>query len=164
MIIAADNGAILYFSRKYDAAIEKWRSVQDMDPVFMRAHLIEGAYGEKGMFAEALADNEKVRPTISDAAYWAWRAYILGRSGQMTEAHAAIHRMLETQKIGPVDPISVAQAFAGMGDKDQSLSWLEKAYAQHSNGLTSLKVDPAYDPLRGDPRFQDLVLRVGLAL
>ncbi len=59
LIIAADNGAILYFSRNYDAAITKWRSVQDMDPVFMRAHLIEGAYVEKGMFAEALAQNEK---------------------------------------------------------------------------------------------------------
>jgi hypothetical protein len=40
---------------------------------------------------------------------------------------------------------------------------LEKAYAQHSNGLTSLKVEPAYDPLRGDPRFQELLQRVGLA-
>ena len=162
LIIAADNGAILYFSGKYDGAIEKWRSVQDMDPVFMRAHLIEGAYVEKGMFAEALADNEKVRPTISDGAYWAWRAYILGRSGQITEAHAAIHQLLETEKSSPVDPIALAQACAGIGDKDHALSWLEKAYAQHSNGLTSLKVDPAYNPLRGDPRFQDLLRRVGL--
>jgi TolB-like protein/DNA-binding winged helix-turn-helix (wHTH) protein/Flp pilus assembly protein TadD len=162
LIITADNGAILYFSRKYDAAIEKWRSVQDMDPVFMRAHLIEGAYVEKGMFAEALADNEKVRPTISDAAYWAWRAYILGRSGQITEAHAAIHQLLETEKSSPVDPIALAQAFAGSGDKDQAVSWLEKAYVRHSNGLTSLKVDPAFDPLRADPRFEDLLRRVGL--
>jgi len=163
LIITADNGAILYFSRNYDAAIEKWRSVQDMDPVFMRAHLIEGAYVEKGMFAEALADNEKVRPTISDAAYWAWRAYILGRSGQTTEAHAAIHKLLETGKSSPVDPLAFAQAFAGMGDKDQALSWLEKAYAQHSNGLTSLKVEPAFDPLRADRRFGDLLRRVGLS-
>ena len=162
LIIAADNGAILYFSRNYDAAIEKWRSVQDMDPVFMRAHLIEGAYVEKGMFAEALADNEKVRPTISDSAYFAWRAYILGRSGQITEAHAAIHQLVESEKTSPVDPIAFAQAFAGIGDKDHALAWLEKAYAQHSNGLTSLKVDPAYDRLRGDQRFRDLLRRVGL--
>src|ERR1700678_2119213 len=86
LIIAADNGAILYFSRNYDAAIEKWRSVQDMDPGFIRAHLIMGAYVEKGMFVEALADNEKVRSTISDAAYWSWSAYIHGRARQMTEA------------------------------------------------------------------------------
>lgn len=162
LIITADNGAILYFSRKYDAAIEKWRSVQDMDPVFMRAHLIEGAYVEKGMFSEALADDEKVRPTISDAAYWAWRAYILGRARQMTEAHAAIHQLLETEKSSPVDPMAFAQSYAGMGDKDQALAWLEKAYARRSNGLTSLKVDPAYNLLRGDQRFEDLLRRVGL--
>ncbi len=162
LIIAADNGAILYFSRNYDAAIEKWRSVQAMDPVFMRAHLIEGAYVEKGMFGEALADNEKLRPTISSAAYWAWGAYIHGRARHMTEAEEAIHELLKIEKSGPVDPSAIAQAFAGIGDKDQALAWLEKAYAQRSNALTSLKVNPAYDALRGDARFRDLLLRVGL--
>jgi TolB-like protein/DNA-binding winged helix-turn-helix (wHTH) protein/Flp pilus assembly protein TadD len=162
LIIAADNGAILYFARKYDAAIEKWRSVEDMDPRFLRAHLIQGAYVEKGMFSEALADNEKLRPTISDAAYWSWQAYIYGRAGQLTEARHAIHKLQEIEKSPPVEPTAVAHAFAGMGDKEQALAWLEKGYSQRSNALTSLKVDPAYDLLRGDARFRDLLLRVGL--
>ncbi|MGA9505172.1 MAG: winged helix-turn-helix domain-containing protein [Terriglobales bacterium] len=162
LIIAADNGAIRYFSRNYDAAIEKWRSVFDMDPGFMRAHLIQGAYVEKGMFAEALADNERLRPMISDAAYWSWRAYIQGRAGQSADARRAIHELLEIEKRRPFDPTAMAHAFAGLGDKDQTLGWLEKAYAQRCNGLTSLKVNPAYDLLRGDPRFRDLMLRVGL--
>src|SRR6267143_3544086 len=51
----------------------------------------------------------------------------------------------------------------GIGDKDEAFAWLEKAYSQHSNVLTSLKVDPIYDPLRSDPHFQDLLHRVGLA-
>jgi hypothetical protein len=50
-----------------------------------------------------------------------------------------------------------------MGNKDEALAWLEKAYSQHSNVLTTLKVEPAFDPLRSDPRFQDLLRRVGLA-
>ncbi|MGA9354891.1 MAG: winged helix-turn-helix domain-containing protein [Terriglobales bacterium] len=162
LIIAADNGAILYFSRSYDAAIEKWRSVEDMDPGFLRAHLIQGAYVEKGMFAEALADNEKLRPTISDAAYWSWQAYIHGRARQLTEAREAIHKLQEIDKITPADPTAMAHAFAGMGDKEQALAWLEKGYSQRSNALTTLKVDPAFDPLRGDPRFHDLLQRVGL--
>jgi TolB-like protein/DNA-binding winged helix-turn-helix (wHTH) protein/Tfp pilus assembly protein PilF len=162
LIIAADNGAILYFARKYDAAIEKWRSVRDMDPSFMRAHLIEGAYVEKGMFAEALADNEQARPMISDAAYWSWCAYIYGRAKQLPEAHHAIHELLEIEKRKPVDPTALAQVFAGMGDKDQTLAWLEKAYSQRSGALTSLKVNPAYDLLRGDARFRALLKRVGL--
>ena len=160
LIIAADNGAILYFSRKYDAAIEKWRSVQDMDPGFLRAHLIEGAYVEKAMFAEALAENEKA--TSADAPYWSWCAYIHGRARQTTEARRAIHELLQIDKSSPVDPMSVAQAFAGLGDKDQALAWLEKAYTRHSNELTALKVNPAYDFLRGDRRFEDLLRRVGL--
>ncbi len=162
LIIAADNGAILYFSRNYDAAIEKWRSVQDMDPVFMRAHLIAGAYVEKGMFAEAYAENEKLRPTISNAAYWGWRAYIQGHARQLPEAHQAIRKLLEIEKSGSIDPVAIAQAFAGVGDKDQALAWLDKACAQRSSGLTSLKVDPAYDLLRREPRFEDLLRRVGL--
>ena len=50
-----------------------------------------------------------------------------------------------------------------MNEKDEAFVWLEKAYAQHSNAMTTLKVDPLYDPLRTDPRFQDLLRRVGLA-
>ncbi len=162
LIIEADNGAILYFSRKYDAAITKWHSVQEMDPVFVRAHLIVGAYVEKGMFAEAFAENEKLQPTMSDGAYWTWRVYIHGRAGQMTEAQQAIRKVLEIDKVSPVEPAAVAMAFAGMGDKDRTLAWLQTAYAQHSNELTALKVNPAFDLLRGDPRFEDLLRRVGL--
>jgi hypothetical protein len=60
-------------------------------------------------------------------------------------------------------PSVLAWAYAGIGDKKQALAWLEKAYLQHSNALTALKVDPVYDPLRNDPRFQNLLQHVGLA-
>ena len=86
---------------------------------------------------------------------WARRTNDRGTSGDVTNCW-------KWKRAGPVDPNAIAQAFAGMGDKDRALAWLEKAYAQRSNGLTSLKVNPAYDPLRGDPRFRDLLRRVGL--
>jgi len=60
-------------------------------------------------------------------------------------------------------PRIIAWVYVGLGDKDQALAWLEKAYAQHSNELTTMKVCPVYDPLRSDPRFQDLLRRLGLA-
>ncbi|HXM95409.1 MAG TPA: hypothetical protein VOA64_14340 [Candidatus Dormibacteraeota bacterium] len=50
-----------------------------------------------------------------------------------------------------------------MDDKDDAFAWLQKAYSEHSNALTTLKVDPTFDPLRSDPRFQELVRRVGLS-
>jgi TolB-like protein/Tfp pilus assembly protein PilF len=163
LIIAADNGAILYFSRQYDRAIGKWRSVLEMDPQFSRAHLIKGAYVEKARFAEALADTERMRQVTPVAAYWSWRAYLYGRSGQMAQARHALHELLQWNKSHRVDPILVTMAYLGVGDREQSVAWLEKAHAQHSNELVSLKVNPIYDLLRGDPRFQDLLKRVGLA-
>jgi hypothetical protein len=57
----------------------------------------------------------------------------------------------------------LALAYAGMNNKDEAFVWLQKAYSEHSNAVTTLKVDPIYDPLRSDPRFQDLMGRVGLA-
>jgi tetratricopeptide (TPR) repeat protein len=162
LIIASDNGAILYYARQYDRAIEKWRSVREMDPDFPPARLIMGAFVEKGMFAEALADNEKFRPRIPAPSYWSWRAYIHGRAGHRVEAHRAIRELLQIDQRSPIDPVVIAQAYLGTGEKDQTFAWLEKAYAQHFNELTSLKVNPIFDPLRGDERFRNLVRRVGL--
>ena len=163
LIIAADNGAILYFSRRYDRAIDKFRSVLEVDPAFPRAQMIQHAFVEKGMFAEARADLEKQRASTPTAWYWCNLTYIYGRSGQTAQAQSALHRLLQEYKRRPVDTRMIAAAYAGIGDKEQTLAWLEKAYAQHSNELVGVKIDPAYDPLRSDPRFQDLIRRVGLA-
>jgi TolB-like protein/DNA-binding winged helix-turn-helix (wHTH) protein/Tfp pilus assembly protein PilF len=162
LIIAADNGAILYFSRQYDRAIEKWRSVLEMDPDFQRAHLIRGAYLEKGMYAEALADVERMRRLCPVPDYLAWRTIIHGRSGQIAQAQHVLRELLQWNKGHSVDPINVAWAYLGIGDKDQAFIWFEKAYAQHSTELASLKVAPACDPLRSDPRFQELLRRLRL--
>jgi TolB-like protein/DNA-binding winged helix-turn-helix (wHTH) protein/Flp pilus assembly protein TadD len=163
LIIASDNGAILYFSRQYDRAIEKWRSVLEMDPDFSRAHLIRAAYVEKGMFAEALADTETFRSVTPVSSYWSWRAYIYGRSGREAQARHALRELLQWNTSHPLDAMLLASAYVGLGDKNQAVAWLEKAYAEHSNELPTLKVSPTYDPLRSDPRFQDLLRRVGLA-
>jgi serine/threonine-protein kinase len=71
--------------------------------------------------------------------------------------------LLERVEPGKTDAAIIFWAYAGTGDKDQALAWLERAYAQHSNILTTLKVEPAYDSLRADPRFQEVLRRVHLA-
>jgi serine/threonine-protein kinase len=88
---------------------------------------------------------------------------VYGRAGRLDEAGQQIKKLLQVNQHQPMDPIVMVEAYAGVGDNEQTLVWLEKAYAQHSNGLTALKVDPVYDPLRGDPRFQRLLAQVGLA-
>jgi len=62
-----------------------------------------------------------------------------------------------------VDPGTIVWAYVGTGNKDQAFAYLERAYLQHSSTLVTLKVEPRFDPLRSDPRFEDLLRRVGLA-
>jgi TolB-like protein/Tfp pilus assembly protein PilF len=162
LIIAADNGAILYYSRQYDRAIAQFNAVHELDPDFPHAGIIFAAYVQKGMLAEAEAYLEKQCPDE-----YAWCAsnltYTYGRAGKQAQAEKELRKLLALNEREPVDPIVIVPAYIGMGNNDQAMAWLERAYAQRSNGLTGLKVDPLYDPLRGDPRFQNLLRRVGLA-
>ena len=89
--------------------------------------------------------------------------YIYGRSGQQAQARRALGKLEQLNRRQQIDAGAIAWGYIAMGDKEQALVWLEKAYAQHSNIMTSLRVEPGYDSLRSDPRFQDLLRRVGLA-
>ena len=163
LIIACDNGAILYYSRQYDLAIERYRAVREMDSNFSKAGMIRRAYAQKGMFADVLPEIEKERRMYGDAPWsFSERAYIYGRIGQQVQARWELERLEEWNRRQPVDPALFVDAYVGMGKKDEAFVWLERAYAQHSNALVSLKVNPMYDPLRSDPRFQDMLRRVGL--
>jgi TolB-like protein/DNA-binding winged helix-turn-helix (wHTH) protein/Tfp pilus assembly protein PilF len=163
LIIKADHGAILYFSRRYDAAIQQFQAVLDMEPNFPRAGLVVYTYIEKGLFTEAVAEVEKRRPGGYGPWTWAVQAYVYGRSGQQLQARRALEKLKDLNRRQAMDPAAILWAYVGTGDKEQVFVWLEKAYSQHSNALTTLKVDPAYDWLRDDPRFQSLLRRVGLA-
>jgi tetratricopeptide (TPR) repeat protein len=164
MIIAADNGVILYSSRQYDRAIEQFRAVLAMEPNFSRTGMVINAYVEKGLFADALADIEQRRRAAGDGPwYWLALAYVYGRSGQQAQARRALEKLEQLNRREPIDPAVLAWAYTAIGNKDQAFACLEKAYSQRSNLLVTLKVEPGYDPLRSDPRFQDLLRRVGLA-
>lgn len=163
LIIATDYGAILYFSRQYDRAIEQFRGVLDMEPNFPRAHMLVWAYAQKASFPDALADAEAWRQA-DNSPLWSWvmTAYVSGRSGDQAQAKLALDHLGQLGTHGMLDPLCFAIAYIGTGDNNQALGWLEKAYAERSSSLTALKVDPIYDPLRGEPRFQELLRRVGL--
>lgn len=162
-VIAVDNGDILYLAKQYDRAIERLRGVEEIDPAFMRAHILIHPCVEKQMFPEALADLEKWRKAdASNPWFWAELAYVHGRSGDRKQAERALQKLLAFDRSPSIDPSPFVWAYTGMGNTEQALAWLEKAYQQHSNTMTRIKVDPAFDSLRGDPRFQDLLHRVGL--
>jgi TolB-like protein/DNA-binding winged helix-turn-helix (wHTH) protein/Tfp pilus assembly protein PilF len=161
LIIAADRGAILYFSRQYDRAIEQLRAVLDMEPNFPRAQILVLAYAQKAMYPEALADVEKWRKIDDGPLSWMMLAYVYGRSGQQDKARLALRKLEEFHRNTKTISFPIAVAHIGMGDKEKAIAWLQKAYADHGIS-TALKVDPIYDALRDDPRFQQLLQGIGL--
>jgi len=164
LIIQADNGVFLYYSRQYEPAIAQFRAVLEMEPNFPRANIIAFAYVQEGRFADALADLEIWHP-IGNNAFWLWnvQAYVYGRASQPVPAHRALATLQRLNRRQPIDPFAFVAPYIGLGDNDQAFAWLDKSLAAHSPGLTALKVDPIYDPLRSDPRFQPVLRRVGLA-
>ena len=163
LIIATDHGAILYFSRQYDRAIEQLRGVRAMEPTFMRAHLLTYVYVEKGMFDEALADAQTWHHS-DGAPVWEVQAYIYGRAGQQEQARRALAKWEQWSKgHQTLTTAALVTAYVAMDKKDKAFALLEKSYQDHSSLVTTLKVEPAFDPLRSDPRFQDLLHRAGLA-
>ena len=161
LIIAADRGAILYYSRQYDRAIQQLESVLALEPTFPRAHLIASVFAEKGMLREALADVEKQRPNVEPSWYWSTLAYVYGRCGRPAEARHALDELKKISAHTRLDPAVFLYAYAGTGDKEQLLATLDAAYAQHSSVITTLKVAPACDAVRNEPRFQDLLRQLG---
>jgi serine/threonine-protein kinase len=118
---------------------------------------------EKGSFADALIDIEHWRR--SDETPWnlMMQAYVYGRSGQPVQARQALGKLEQLNRQRPMDPAPILLAQLGLGNKEAAFACLEKAYSEHSTALPSLKVNPIYDPLRDDPRFDVLMRRIGLA-
>ena len=128
LIIAADNGAILYFARQYDRAIERFRSVLEMDPGFARAHLVVAAYVQKGQFRDALSDIEAWRRAAGDApSISAWEAYVYGRSGDLHNAQKTLQIVFQELNRKPeMDPAQfMIICYLGVSNKDKALAWLE---------------------------------------
>jgi predicted Zn-dependent protease len=135
-----------------------------MDPSFARVHMVVDAYVQQGRYSEALSNLDEWRRESGDGTYTISRlVHLYGRTGQTDKARAELRKleaMNGTQSLGPVP---MALAYLGVGNNDAALNSLERAYAQRSNLLTALKVEPVYDPLRDDPRLQEMLRGVGFA-
>jgi tetratricopeptide (TPR) repeat protein len=135
-----------------------------MNRVFPQAHLWLGrAYQQQGNYKDAIEEfkaAERGIPGWVVAIAAAGNVYAL--SGNADEARVLLRRLGELSKGNYVTPYGVALIWAGLGDRDQAFAWLDKAFADRSHWLVWLKIDPRWDPIRSDPRFHDLVTRVGL--
>ncbi|PYY06912.1 MAG: hypothetical protein DMG69_21565 [Acidobacteria bacterium] len=160
--ISTDMGFELYYARRYDQAITQLRSVLQTSPKFPLAHLWLGrAYEQKGMYREAITEFEQAGTSLKDwPVIIAAAGHAYGRWGHRSDAMMALRRMNELTKEEYVTPYGLAVIFAGLDDKEEAMSWLQNAYEDRSHWLVWLNLDPRFDNVRSDPRFQELLHRV----
>jgi eukaryotic-like serine/threonine-protein kinase len=157
-------GRTLYFQRQYDQALKQLHNVIDADGNFAQAHLYLGlSLEQKGMFEEAIAEFEKgIRLSGGDPRMAAARGHAYAVSGRKERANNAIAELRSLSSQRYVAPAEIALVYTGLGDKEKAFEWLERAYQDHSPWLIWLKVDPRFDTLHSDPRYADLLRRMGL--
>jgi serine/threonine-protein kinase len=163
LIANVELSAVYGYARQNDQAIAQLRKVTEMDPNWYLARMILcQTYTFKGQFAEAIAEGEKARALDDDPAVLSYLARAYALSGKRDEAVKVVAQMHELAKQRYVPAYGLGIAYAALGEKDQALQWLERSFQDGGWEITFLKVDPALDSLRSDPRFNELVKRVGL--
>ncbi|MBI3669740.1 MAG: protein kinase [Acidobacteria bacterium] len=164
IIINRDLGLVFYYARQPDRAIEQYRKTIELDPNFALAHQGLGrACLEKGMYQQAVEHMQRAASLAQESvAMSAALAHAYAVAGKREEAEKILGELLERSMRSYVEPMSIAVIYSGLGDKENAFGWLEKAHAEHSVGLHTLKVHPVFDGLHSDPRFADLLRRVGL--
>ena len=161
--INASIGLPFYWSRRNDEAIEQFRRTLELDQSFALAHVLLGqAYAQKGMFDQAIAELIKARELDDTTRARAILGYTLAVAGRKDEAVRILGELQELASQKYVSAYFRVLIHTALGERDQALEWLEKAYEERSEWLVWLKVDPKLDSLRSDPRFTSLVQRVGL--
>jgi len=158
-------GLSFYFARQYEAAIEQYRRAIALEPRSYWAHLSLGwAYERQGRVADAIKELEQARRLLDTPQVVAALVHAQAAAGRQVEAQATMTSLLEYARRKYASPYDLAAASAGLGDRTQTLAWLEKAYEERSGWLVLwLKIDPTFDSLRDDDRFRDLLARVGHA-
>ncbi len=153
-------GRIYYLARRYDEAIEQLRKTLEMDPGFYYAHWNLGsALVAKGAIGAAIEEYQKARALSDDPLVLGLLARAYASSGNTMEAERILDQLNELSKKRYVPAYSFALVYLGLGNKEETLRWIEKSNQDHAN-LVYFKVEPLLDPLRGDPRFEALVQRV----
>ncbi|HEX2714528.1 MAG TPA: tetratricopeptide repeat protein, partial [Candidatus Acidoferrales bacterium] len=157
-------GWILYFDRQNDQAMAQFRRTLELDPNFWVAHWTLGrAYEQKRMFAEAIAELQRASALSAGSPLsLAALGHAYAVSGQTVGAQHVLAQLKELAEKRYVLPYSIATIYAGLGETDEAFRWLERAYEERSGWLIWLRAEPVSDALRPDPRFQDLLRRIGL--
>jgi TolB-like protein/Tfp pilus assembly protein PilF len=162
LLLNGDMGETLRFAGRTAEAIEANKKSLELDPNFADAHYTLGlAYAEHRMHEEAVAALNRSLALYDNSTHVkAALGQIYAMAGKKAEAYKVIDELLLQQR--HVLPLDIAMIYARLGENDKAFVWLEKAYDERAGWLIELKVEPAWENIRSDPRFQDLLRRIGL--
>jgi serine/threonine protein kinase/Tfp pilus assembly protein PilF len=156
-------GLHLYFARQYEPAIQQLRKALDLDPNFVPAQrALEAAYAQSGMYREAIGERQKVLTLSGNPDLAAAIGEDYRKSGYTGVLQSSLEGLKEVSKQRYVSPYNIAQIHARLQERDQTVVWLEQAFSDRDSQLTYLKVEPAFDEVRSDPRFHQLLQRLGM--
>ena len=163
-LLASALGEAYYHNREFDRAIEQNSRSLELDPSYAIAMVNIGlAYEMKGMHAEARGVFQKILGVApDDPAVLSMMGYEYGSSGDRTNALQTISHLKRLSARGYVPPMYMALIYTGLHDSNNAFAWLNRAADERCEYLLYLPSEPLADPLRGDPRFQELLNRLGL--
>ena len=164
LVVNTAFGSRLYWARRFDEAIAQCRKTLELDPAYGGARrCLALAYAQRGDHEQAVRELER---DGSDAAQTpsarADLGYVYARAGRSKDAHKVITELTTRSAREYVTPYALALVHAGLGESGRALEWLERAGEERSPRLVFLSVEPAFDGLRGDPRFVAVRRKLGL--
>jgi TolB-like protein/Flp pilus assembly protein TadD len=151
---------------RYDESIDQIKKGLDMDPsIFLGQLFLASVYALKGTYGEAISQADKVLsawPTLEDVQVLSFLGWVNAVSGRQEKARNFLNRMLDLRARRYVDAYLIGAVYAGLGEKDKAFEWLTKAYEEHAGQLVCIRVDPWIKNLRSDPRYKELLKKMGL--
>ena len=165
MVINRNLGQVYYRSGQYAKGLEILQGIYAKNPNFSYLHYHLGNIEfQQGRYAEALALFQRER---ENARGWAlhiqpWIGMAYAKLGQTDRARTILADLVDQSQQNHVPPTPVAALYLVLGEYDLGLQWLEKAYEKHDSWTRLLKTDTVFDPVRGDPRFLEILKKVGL--
>jgi TolB-like protein/Flp pilus assembly protein TadD len=165
--VRTNLAVMFHYARRYDEAITQYRKVLELDPKDTTEARFQLArvYITKRMFPEALAEITKMRAANpSDVNFMSLLAMAYGFEGKKKEATKLIYELKDKRRREYLRPYILAEDYAALGEKNEAMDWLEKAYEERDDWINWIKVDPNLDALRSEPRFAALLRRVGFPL
>jgi TolB-like protein/DNA-binding winged helix-turn-helix (wHTH) protein/Flp pilus assembly protein TadD len=162
-IVYADAGKIFWFARQYDLAVMEDKHALEIDPHFsLASDFLSLALLSQGHTNGAIAQVQRASRWDDTPLSLSILGYCYAVAGRKEEAQEVLYRLRELSTTRFVDPSFLGRIYIALGDRNSAFASLEREYQAHSANLNRLLVSPIYDPLRSDPRFNDLVSRMGL--